>query len=398
MAEDGPVDESADHPPGHETGHSPPPVVPIELFFDLVFVFVLSQITHAMQDDLSLDGLFRSLAYFLLLWSVWVGFAWVGNAHRAGDLDDGGIPRRLIIIAAMALLIALGLVLPEAATGLAVPAALLYALLFALYAADYLLTAREDMAMRRNVVRMLALQALVPAAALVVALWLPSSWGLLAILAALAIGYAAPWVTREQDWQFSAEHADERFSLLMLIVLGESLLSIGFGAAMEPFGWLTVATVALGVLIVAALWWQYFDIVAHQGAAYLSRLDPSLRITMSRVIYSYLHVPLVVAVMLIAVGLHAASEGPREPLPIPQSVMLPAGIALYLATLAVIRLVMRGRILWPLPIAAALTLLVIPLAGAVPALASEVVCVLILLVLVIARETYKRRGVIQPIH
>ena len=392
------MDDSADHPPRHETGHSPPPVVPIELFFDLVFVFVLSQSTHAIQDDLSLNGLFRSLIYFLLLWSVWVGFAWVGNAHRAGDLDDGGIPRRLIIIAAMALLIALGLVLPEAATGLAVPAAVLYCLLFVLYAADYLLTARQDRALRRAVVRMLVLQALVPAAALVVALWLPSSWGLVAILAALAIGYAAPWITREQDWQFSGEHADERFSLLMLIVLGESLLSIGFGAALEPFGWLTVATIVLGVVIVAALWWQYFDIVAHQGAAYLNRLDAARRISMSRVIYSYLHVPLVVAVLLMAVGLHAASEAPREPLPIPQSVMLPAGIALYLATLAVIRLIMRGRILWPLPIAAALTLLVIPLAGALPALASEILCVLILLVLVVARETYKRRGAIQPIH
>lgn len=397
MAQDGSVDESSDHPDPHTTGHSPP-VVPVELFFDLVFVFVLSQITHAIQDDLSAAGLFRSLVYFLLLWSVWVGFAWVGNAHRAEDLDDGGIPRRLIIIAAMALLIALGLVLPEAASGLAVPAAVLYGLLFVLYAADYLLTAREDPALRRAVVRMLAIQAAVPATALVVAVWLPSSWGLLAILVALAIGYAAPWVTREQDWQFSAEHADERFSLLMLIVLGESLLSIGFGAALEPFGWLTVAAVALGVLIVASLWWQYFDIVAHQGAAYLDRLAPSRRIAMGRVIYSYLHVPLVVAVLLMAVGLHAASEAPREPIPLPQSVMLPGGIALYLASLAVIRLIMRGRVLWPLPIAAGATLLVIPAAGVLPALASEALCVLILLVLVVARETYKRRGVIQPIH
>jgi len=79
-------------------------------------------------------------------------------------------------------------------------------------------------------------------------------------------------------------------------------------------------------------------------------------------------------------------------------VLLPGGIALFLATLAVIRFVMRRRILWPLPVAAAAILLVIPLATVVPALVAELVCVIVLAVLVTAREIYTRRGVIQRIH
>ena len=390
--------ESRDHTPTGKAHAGRPPVVPIELFFDLVFVFVLSQITHVIQDDLTARGLLRGLAYLLLLWSVWVAFAWVGNAHRADDLDDGGTPRRLILIVAMALLIALGLVLPEVPEGLALPAAVIYCALFLLYVTDYLLTARRDRDLRRAILRMTAIQAVLPAATLVLALASPAPWAPEVLLAALVIAYAAPWATRARDWQFSPEHADERFSLLMLIVLGESLLSIGYGAAEEPFGWQTVAAICLGVLIVASLWWQYFDIVAHQGAAYLEGIPNDRRVTMARIIYSYLHILLVVGVMLLSVGLHAASQSPGSPLPYPQSLMLPAGIALYLTTLALLRFIMRGRVLWPLPVAAALSLLVVPISQRAPALVAEAACTAVLVVLVASREAYKRRGVIQPIH
>lgn len=379
--------------------HAGPPVVPLELFFDLVFVFVLSQITHAIEDDLSPYGIGRGLIYLLLVWSAWVGFAWVGNAHRAEDRSDGGIPRRLIIIAAMAVLIALGLVVPEAGQDItAESAAVLYLALFILYAGDFLLATRGDPAMRRTVLRLLAIQSILPLILLVVGFGDWGAWDLILVGSGLLIAYVAPALTPDTDWQFSAAHADERFSLLMLIVLGESLISVGLGAADNPFGWPVVATICLGVLIVAALWWQYFDLLSHQGEAYLESLEPAERIRKARLIYSYLHVLLVVAVILMALGLTAASSDPDLPLSSPQATFLPGGIALFLLTLAVIRRVMRGRVLWPLPLAALGTLLVIPLAYVLPALASEAICVVILGTLVTAREIYKRRGVIQPIH
>ena len=374
------------------------PVSPLELFFDLVFVFVLSQITHLIEDDLTASGITRGLVLFLLLWTAWVAFAWVGNAHRAEDYSEGGIPRRLIIIGAMALLIALGMLIPNATESLAVPAAVLYLALFLLYVADYAIATTGDPGMRRGIMRMVAIQAILQLELIVVALIKPSAGTFIVVIVALAIAYAAPFATRDADWQFSPEHADERFSLLMLIVLGESLISIGLGAADDPFGWPVVGAIVLGVLIVASLWWQYFDVVAHQGAAFLQQLPLHRRVTASRLVYTYLHVFLVVGVILMALGLKSASADPDHPLPPVEAVLLPGGIALFLATLAVIRFVMRRRILWPLPVAAALILLVIPLATVVPALVAELVCVIVLAVLVTAREIYTRRGVIQRIH
>ena len=374
------------------------PVSPLELFFDLVFVFVLSQITHLIEEDLTASGITRGLVLFLLLWTAWVAFAWVGNAHRAEDYSEGGIPRRLIIIGAMALLIALGMLIPNATESLAVPATVLYLALFLLYVADYAIATTGDPGMRRGIMRMVAIQAILPLALIVVALIKPSAGTFIVVIVALAISYAAPFATRDADWQFSPEHADERFSLLMLIVLGESLISIGLGAADDPFGWPVVGAIVLGVLIVASLWWQYFDVVAHQGAAFLQQLPLHRRVTASRLVYTYLHVFLVVGVILMALGLKSASADPDHPLPPVEAVLLPGGITLFLATLAVIRFVMRRRILWPLPVAAAAILLVIPLATVVPALVAELVCVIVLAVLVTAREIYTRRGVIQRIH
>ena len=387
--------EGKEHHSGH---HGPPPVAPLELFFDLVFVFVLSQITHLIEEDLTPGGIFRGLVLFVLLWSVWIAFAWVGNAHRAEDHDDGGIPRRLVIILAMALLISLGMILPDSLSTLAIPAALLYAALFILYVVDYFIATAHDPAMRRAVIRVTAVQTILPIAVLIAAFFAMSTWGLVIVIVAMVIAYAIPAITRDQDWQFSATHADERFSLLMLIVMGESLIAIGAGAADGPFGWLIISSVVLGVIIVASLWWQYFDVVAHQGAVFLDQLPEHRRVTTSRVIYSYLHILLVIGVILMALGLHAASADPDHPIPPTQAIFLPGGIALFLATLAVIRYLMRGRIMWPLPVTALVILLVIPLARVVPAIVAELACVIVLVVLIAAREIYTRRGVIQRIH
>lgn len=392
MAEDS-EGKQASHRHAHIT-----PVAPLELFFDLVFVFVLGQITHLIEEDLTPRGILNGLVLFLLLWTAWVGFAWVGNAHRAEDYSEGGIPRRLIIIGAMSLLIALGMLVPDASETLALPAAVIYGALFLLYVGDYFLATAQDPAMRRGVIRMTALQALLPLSVLAAAILGPSTLSLAAVCIALVLAYASPFATDDRSWQFSSAHADERFSLLMLIVLGESLISIGLGAADDPFGWYVVVAIVLGVGIVAALWWQYFDVVAHQGAAFLEALPLHRRVIAARMIYTYLHVFLVIGVILMALGLKSASADPDDPLPLIEAVLLPSGIALFLVTLAIIRFIMRRRILWPLPAAAVLILLVIPLALAVPALAAELACLVILAVLVAAREIYTRRGVIERIH
>jgi len=123
---------------------------------------------------------------------VWIAFAWVGNAHRAEDYDDGGIPRRLVIILAMALLITLGMVLPQSYTTLAVQAALLYAGLFVLYVLDYLIATAHDPVMRRAVLRIAPVQAILPAAVLISAFFAPSTWTAIVVIIALLKGERKP--------------------------------------------------------------------------------------------------------------------------------------------------------------------------------------------------------------
>jgi low temperature requirement protein LtrA len=187
---------------------------------------------------------------------------------------------------------------------------------------------------------------------------------------ALAIDYGGPLVFGVSGFRVSVTHFAERFALIIIIALGESIVAIGVGAAglALDVGLLTAA--ALGVVIACALWWAYFDWMAIHAEQVFRATEGDERARMARDAFSYLHLPMVAGIILVALGVKKTLEHVDEPLKTVPTVALLGGIALYLAAHVAFRLRLhsglgRGRL-----VAAVVLLALIPLAVEVDALAA----------------------------
>ena len=284
-------------------------VTPLELFFDLVFVFGLTQVTALMADDLTAHGLIRGLLVLGLLWWSWVGYSWLGNVVRA---DEGAV--RFVMLAAMATMFVLALAIPEAFDdlpgGLRGPVLLgvCYFAFRALHLTLFWIIARDDEGLRRQLLRftpsMLGGTALLLVAATLEGPEQTAIWG-----AALLADYAGTMLGGASGWRLhSARHFAERHGLIVIVALGESIVAIGLGVVALPISWPIVVAAALGLTLSAALWWLYFDVASLMAERALAGALDLDRVRLARDAYSYLHLPLVTGVVLLALGLKKVLE------------------------------------------------------------------------------------------
>jgi low temperature requirement protein LtrA len=279
-------------------------VTPLELFFDLVFVFALTQVTAFMADELSWHGILRGALVLMLLWWAWTGYAWLANVASAEER-----PIKLSILTGMAAMFVLALCIPEAFDdlpgGLSGPVvlAVCYLLFRTMHLVMFLIISREDAGLRKQVLRF-ALS--VAASSLVLLLasqfdgWLQTGLWMLALLA----DYVGTALGGFRGWRLpSPGHFSERHGLIIIIALGESIVAIGVGVAQEPITWVIIAASVLGLLLASALWWAYFDVSALLGEHALVNEPPETRARLARNAYSYVHLPLVLGVVLVAFGL-----------------------------------------------------------------------------------------------
>ena len=351
-------------------------VTPLELFFDLVFVLALTQCTALMAGEPTWGGLAKGLLVLAVLWWSWVGYAWLTSVV---DPEEGAV--RLVIFAAMAALLVVALCVPDAFGDLGLTFALAYAGVRAAHIALYVLASRDDPAMRKSVLG-LAVSTAIGVGLLVGA----SSLDGLAqgALWAVAIGLdmLGPFLFGAEGWKLVPGHFAERHGLIVIIALGESIVAIGVGAeAGLTFG-VGVAAV-LGVGLAATLWWAYFDVVALVATRRLEEAPAGrVRNEMARDSYSFLHLPMVAGIVLVALGLKKTLEHVDEPLPTVPAAALVGGLALYLLahvafrernvrTLSVRRLVTAVVLVALLPVAVELPAL------ATLALVTAVMCALI---------------------
>jgi low temperature requirement protein LtrA len=172
-----------------------------------------------------------------------------------------------------------------------------------------------------------------------------------------------------RGWRVSPRHFVERFGLIIIIALGESIIAIAIGAAGLLLDAPLLAAAFLGFIVSACLWWSYFDWVVLVAAATLEEATGRQRAMFARDANSYLHLPMVGGIVLFAFGLEIALRDPRVPLaPVP-AVGLCGGVALYFLAHVGLRLRVGGGLGRGRPLAAVLLLAVIPVATAVPALA-----------------------------
>jgi low temperature requirement protein LtrA len=154
---------------------------------------------------------------------------------------------------------------------------------------------------------------------------------------ALAILYAGALIGRGQGWRISPAHFAERYGLIVIVALGESIVAIGVGAAGVALSSSVVSAVVLGVVVIAALWWAYFDVIAVLGQRQLSETSGATRARLARDQYSYLHMPMIAGIVLFALGLKGTIEQVDETLSTVPAVALCGGLSVYFLTHVALR-------------------------------------------------------------
>ena len=365
-------------------------VTTLELFFDLVFVFAITQITAFMAVDLGWQACLRGLVLLSLLWFAWCSYSWLGNQAHA---DEGIL--RVAYILAMAALFVVALAIPEAwgdeGGGVSAPVLLAagLAVVRLTHLGVYAVAAAGDVGLRRQVVRT-AVPVGVSAGLLLLGAVLggPAQTALWAL--ALVVDYTGIYAVGA-DWRLPApRHFAERYGLIVLIALGESLIAVGVGVGHLPVTVPIVGAALLGMAVSVALWWAYFDVVAPVAERVLRKREGNDRVRLARDSYTYLHFPMVAGVIYLALGLkkvalyvgdeshHALSD----PLPTTALWALYGGVAVYLLGHLGFRLRNIGSVNRPRA-AVALLLLPAPLAlGRVPALGALAVLAAVLVGLI----------------
>jgi low temperature requirement protein LtrA len=359
-----------------------------ELFFDLVYVFAVTQLSHHLLANLSWQGA-AEMAFMLIA----VYWAWNYTTWMANWFDPETIPVRLILVFVMLTSLLMSVAIPAGFGDQALLFACSYsALQIGRNAFVVVVTPTGDF--NRNFKQILAWSVL--SAPLWVAGGLASEelrWMLW--LAALGLDLAAPlvmyWIPRvgrtpTSQWEINGGHFAERFQLFVIIALGESIVLTGVTASDTGLGGAHVIALCLAFLGSTALWWLYFG---HVGAAVADAIGASTADQVGRMgrdVYTYLHLPIIAGIVLVAVGDELAVAHPDDALHWTGALVTLGGPALYLlGVMACAARVGRPQS-WPRGFVVILLLAAIPLAALAPAIVVSAALIVLLGSLVVAEE------------
>jgi low temperature requirement protein LtrA len=360
-------------------------VTPLELFFDLVFVFALTQVTGFLTHHLTWLGMLQGGALLAALWTAWEGYSWLTNAVPAEE----AIPARLVIFCAMAAMFVASLAVPGAFGHYGVIFGVAYFVVHLLQVLLYMLaTGREP---ERRAVLRLAPGFLGSPALLIVAGFLDgyAQGALWAV--ALAVGYGFAYVRGVSGFRVHAGHLAERHGLIVIIALGESIVAVGVGASGVALGAAVIVAAVLGIALAAALWWAYFDLVMLTAERRLSAAQGEERARLALDSYAYLHLPMVAGIIFAALGIEQILAHVGEPLRTIPAVALCGGVALYILGHNAFRLREEGSVSVPRLIVTILCLALIPVGVSVPSLITLAVLTVLLCALA-AFETATSRA------
>ncbi|MEU5567611.1 low temperature requirement protein A [Micromonospora musae] len=378
----------------------------LEVFFDVVFVFAFFNISRTAYGMINPVGLLQALLPLALLWRAWSAHIFVVNRVRPGE---GAAP--LVMFAAMAAAFLFGLSIPRAFSdepgGLPGPLLITccYATIRILHLLLFWRSAVGNPGLRRQLIWLVApvigtTAALLAAA--VIPAHLPADSRNEARLAlwifALLIEYGWLWTPRMWSSSIvSAEHWVERFELIIIIAVGESIISVGIGSNLigGQISWPVAIAAILAIAVTAALWWGYFDHIAPKVHDVMNATEGRARNALVRDAYICLHLPMVAGVILFAVGgedmLHHLGELDVDlsiPLPGPGEVLTYGGVILFFLGHLAFQLRVLGTMAWPRVVAIALLAGMLPLVGHLPALAAMVILPGICVLLIVSEAVF----------
>lgn len=333
----------------------------IELFFDLVFVFTITQLTALLASKPDGESLAQIVLMLTAIWWMYAAFAWLTNA-----VPPVRTALRLPLMAGMAAFFVISLTIPTAFDGDGVVFACAYIAVIAIHTVLYMQSARWSVAGVWSFARMnLVAAALILAATLIGGAWEYVLWAL-----AVPIFVIVPWLVPEEAGWILPSHFVERHGLVVMVALGESVVAVGIGASGIEITGEMLAVAVLGLVVSAELWWVYFggDDAEAEGA--LRRMTPTRReFYAANVAYYWAHLLILLGIVCDAAALERAIGHAYDPLDFARALALGGGTALYLIGHAFFRRTLKLPMRPGRALAAVLALATIPLGTEVSALA-----------------------------
>jgi low temperature requirement protein LtrA len=368
-------------------------VTNIELFFDLVYVFAVTQMSHHLLAEPTVDGAVQTALLLALVWWAWVYTTWATNW-----LDARRIPVRLMLIALMLVSLVMSAALPGAfgSRGLIVAGA--YVLMQVGRSAFVAIAGRGQRVDR--IFTRVTLWSVASGCVWVAGAFVAGHARELVWLAAFGVdllgdrvGFYTPGMgrTTSEEWTIAGGHFAERCQAFIIIALGESIVVIGQALSVRQH--VTAAVVAAFITAFAgsvALWWIYFDRSAEDGARVIAASpDPG---ALANSAYHLIHPVMVGGIIVAATADQEVLARPGAVGRVATSCLVIGGAALFLAGHVLFKRVIWGVISWPRAVAIAVLLLLLPVAPYIAALALSIVVVLVLLAVAVSDRVLSREA------
>ena len=339
-------------------------VTPLELFFDLVFVFAFTQVTTLLSNDPTWRGLGHGLLVLTAVWWTWAGYAWLTNTV---DPDEGAV--RAAVLVAMGGIFVAALAVPHAFGTHGVLFGAAFLLVSVMHVTLFALAGRGDPDLLKAVLRV-APESLGGAVLIIAAGFVGDPLRSVLWLAAVAVGYVAPFFLGVGGFRVHPAHFVERHGLIVIIAVGESLVAIGLGARGTELGLGVISAAILGFVVATSLWLAYFDFFTIRAQQLLSDRSGEQRTALARDVYTYLHLPMIAGIVLFAFAMKTTLAHVGNELDTISALCMCGGCSLYLFAYAgvrwrVSRTVGGGRLVAAFALAA-----LFPLALVVPAVAA----------------------------
>jgi low temperature requirement protein LtrA len=321
------------------------PTTAIELLFDLVYVFAVTQLSHLLIHHLTVGGAIHTAFLLLVVWWAWIYTTWMVNWF---DPASGKVRLVLVGVALASLLMSAAIPTALSDHGLLFGGSYVVLQVGRNIAAMTLLERRHGLrpVFERIVVWSVASGALWIAGAFVHGSGRFAVWGpALAIdLLAPILGYWTPWSGRSltNDYSVDGGHFAERLQAFIIIALGESIVVTGATASDKGLAATVVVALTIAFLGTGALWWLYFGAVAEHSRRLLEEADDPG--SLARDAYTYLHLPIVAGIILVAVADDLLIAHPRDTLGTAGLIVTVGGPALYLLGESLFRLRMIGSL------------------------------------------------------
>jgi low temperature requirement protein LtrA len=366
------------------TRNEAPPVTSVELFFDLVYVFAVTQLSQYLLHHLTARGALETLVLFLAVWWAWNYTAWATNW-----IDPESPAVRVLMLALMLISLVMSAKIPKAFGDEAVGFASAYVAI-QLVRSGFMVYALRGRPMARNYAQLLAWSC-IAGVAWIVGAFVHGDARLLTWILALALdygaplhGFALPFVGRTptRAWTLAGGHLAERNRLVVLIALGESILALGKSFSELQADAAIVTAFVAGFVLIASLWWVYFVRYAEEAALAISRsVDPT---RMARAGYAYAHAVMVAGVIVVAVAIERTMVDPSGDTSTATAAVILGGPALYLAGNALFTFALSGQRPRSFLVGIGLLVALVPLAAVVEPLALSIAATLAVLALAVA--------------